>query len=179
MLLWRLATLWSLSSTINFAHIKTSLVKWMRVECTLNSYSAQFTFSLISFQHTCDCVYVQGKSTFSQKRSGGVSPRRVAETPLYTLPLCQLIYSNGKRKWTRVHHHGSYCHSISVESCRDYAGDGTVKDNQKHAQVFQVLALVCLFPGKGFKLFRSHMQHSWKYGHCWVVFRKCIQVIIS
>lgn len=119
----------------------------MRVECTLNSYSAQFTFSLISFQHTCDCVYVQGKSTFSQKRSGCVSPRRVAETPLYALPLCQLIYSNGKRKWTRVHPHSSYCHSFSVESCRDYAGDGTVKDHQKHAQVFQVLALVCLLPG--------------------------------
>lgn len=66
---------------------------------------------------------------------------------LYTLPLCQLIYSNGKRKWTRVHPHSSYCHSISVESCRDYAGDGTVKDHQKHAKVFQVLALVYIFPG--------------------------------
>lgn len=58
---------------------KFFLVKLTRVEYTLNSYSDQCIFWPISFQCTCDCVYVQGKSTFSQKRSGCVAPRRVAE----------------------------------------------------------------------------------------------------
>lgn len=56
-----------MSSTINFTHIKNSSVKCRRIECTLNSYLDQFTFSLLSLQYSHDCVYVCGKSTFSQK----------------------------------------------------------------------------------------------------------------
>lgn len=87
MLLWRLASLWSMSSTINFTHIKNSWAKWMRVECTLNSYSDQFTFSLISFQYTRDCVYVQEKKHLQPKKEVDVFPRRtVAEHRFIPFP---------------------------------------------------------------------------------------------
>lgn len=92
------------------------------------------------------CLRARKKAPSAKKRSGCVSSEDGCRTPLYTFPLCQLIYSNGRRKWTRVHPHGSYCHSISAESCRDYSGNGSVKDNQKSAWLFQVLALVCIFP---------------------------------
>lgn len=107
------------------------------------------------------CLRARKNSTFSQKRSGCVSSEDGCRTSLSTFPLCHLIYSNGRRKWTRVHPHGSYCHYISVESCRDYSGDGSIKDNQKTSWLFQVLALVCIFPAsfgtfKGsFKLFKT------------------------
>lgn len=116
-------------------------------------------------------------------------------TALYTSPICQLIYCNGRSKCTRVHPHGSYCHSISVGSCRDYSGDGSVKDNQKHGRVFQVLALVCIFPastgGRVEQLKEalsyldiSHMQQSWNHGYRWVVsvlhlFQKRRKLMIS